>query len=83
MCVGCLVDWLQQEHLARLFVDHLPCCSVEYKTRGVAVLLSLDALFFLLVGGLSGLALSRHFGASWVVLGHRFAVAALETDAKS
>lgn len=79
---GCLVDRLQQKCLARLFVDHLPCCDVEHKTRGVAVLLSLNALF-LLVGGLSGLAFGCHFAGSWVVLGNRLAVAALQTVSKA
>lgn len=63
--------------MARLFVDHLPCCNVEHKTWGVAVLLSFDALLFL-VSSLSGLTLSRHLGASRVVLRDRFTVAALE-----
>ena len=77
--VGGLVDRLKQEHLTSLFVDNLSCSSVEHKTRGVAILLTLDTLF-LLAGSLGGLTLSRHFGANGVVLWNRFAVAALETD---
>lgn len=76
--VGRLVDRLKQEHLTGLLVNHLSCGNIEHKTWGVAVFLSLDSLL-ILAGSLGGLALSRHLGSGWVVLGHGFAVSALQT----
>lgn len=76
--MGHLIDRLEQEHLTRLLVDHLACGNIEHKTWGIAVFLSLNALL-VLVGSLGGLTFSRHLGGSWVVLGDRFTVTALQT----